>query len=113
MRPAAGTAAGKNKGLFRRTVPQFNAGLCTGCLECALACPDAAIPNAVHEVHTLVSTAVWSRYMRSSMLDVINQDFVRTARAKGVPERRILMTHVLRNALLPMMARTISDRLCG
>ncbi len=54
----AGTAAGKNKGLFRRTVPLFDASLCTGCMECTLACPDAAIPNAVHELHTLISTAV-------------------------------------------------------
>ncbi len=54
----AGTAAGKDKGMFRRTVPIFDASLCTGCMECTLACPDAAIPNAVHEVHTLISTAV-------------------------------------------------------
>jgi peptide/nickel transport system permease protein len=38
-------------------------------------------------VLALVSTAVWSRYMRSSMLEVINQDYIRTARAKGLPER--------------------------
>lgn len=54
----AGTAAGKDKGMFRRSVPLFDAALCTGCLECTLACPDAAIPNAVHEIHTLISTAV-------------------------------------------------------
>lgn len=54
-------------------------------------------------VLALVSTATWSRYMRSSMLDVINMDFVRTARAKGVSERRILFGHILRNALLPMI----------
>ncbi|MFB9619940.1 2-oxoacid:acceptor oxidoreductase family protein [Brooklawnia cerclae] len=54
----SGTAAGKDKGMFRRTVPQFDASLCTGCMECTLACPDAAIPNAVHEIHTLVATAV-------------------------------------------------------
>ena len=40
----AGTAAGKDKGLFRRTVPEFHYDACTGCLECTLACPDAAIP---------------------------------------------------------------------
>jgi len=51
----------------------------------------------------LVTTAIWSRFMRSSMLDVINQDYVRTARAKGVSERIVLVKHVLRNALLPMI----------
>lgn len=55
--PAA-TAAGKDKGLFRRTVPQFDASLCTGCMECTLVCPDAAIPNAVHELHTLLGTGI-------------------------------------------------------
>jgi peptide/nickel transport system permease protein len=54
-------------------------------------------------VLALVSTAVWSRYMRSSMLDVINQDYIRTARSKGIPERRILIHHAVRNALLPMI----------
>lgn len=51
----------------------------------------------------LVTVAIWSRYMRSSMLDVINQDYIRTARAKGVPERVILWRHSMRNALLPMI----------
>ena len=51
----------------------------------------------------LVEVAIWSRYMRSSMLDVIGQDYVRTARAKGLPERRVLIQHALRNALLPMI----------
>ncbi|MFZ6764667.1 ABC transporter permease [Pseudoroseomonas sp. WGS1072] len=54
-------------------------------------------------VLALVSTAIWSRYMRSSMLDVINQDYIRTARSKGLPERRILLHHTVRNALLPMI----------
>ncbi|MGI5952058.1 MAG: 2-oxoacid:acceptor oxidoreductase family protein, partial [Brooklawnia sp.] len=54
----AGNAAGKNKGMFRRNVPLFDAAACTGCMECTLACPDAAIPNGVHELHTLISTAV-------------------------------------------------------
>ncbi|WP_372595209.1 2-oxoacid:acceptor oxidoreductase family protein, partial [Actinotalea sp.] len=54
----AGSAANKDKGLFRRTVPQFNPDLCTGCLECALVCPDAAIPNTVHELPDLLLTAI-------------------------------------------------------
>ncbi len=54
-------------------------------------------------VLALVEVAVWSRYMRASMIDVINQDYIRTARAKGLPERRVLIRHALRNALLPMI----------
>ncbi|MFL5335392.1 MAG: ABC transporter permease [Geminicoccaceae bacterium] len=54
-------------------------------------------------VLALVEVAIWSRYMRASMLDVINQDFIRTARAKGLPERVVLLHHGLRNALIPMI----------
>ena len=56
MPPAS--AAAKDKGLFRRQVPVFEASLCTGCMECALACPDAAIPNTVFTMETLLDTAV-------------------------------------------------------
>ena len=55
-------------------------------------------------VLALVTVAIWSQYMRASMVNVINQDFVRTARAKGLPERVVLVRHCLRNALLPMIA---------
>jgi peptide/nickel transport system permease protein len=47
--------------------------------------------------------AVYARLTRASMLEVSAQDFVRTARAKGVPEGRILRRHILRNALLPVI----------
>jgi peptide/nickel transport system permease protein len=50
----------------------------------------------------VISFAVYSRYMRASMLDVINSDYVRTARAKGVSERKVIMRHVFRNALIPI-----------
>lgn len=55
-------------------------------------------------VLALVTVAIWSRYMRSAMLDVIGQDYMRTARAKGLPQPVIIMRHALRNALLPMIA---------
>jgi peptide/nickel transport system permease protein len=51
----------------------------------------------------VVSFALYSRYMRASMLDVINSDYVRTARAKGVPERQVVLRHVVRNALIPIV----------
>jgi pyruvate-ferredoxin/flavodoxin oxidoreductase len=54
----AGTAAWKDKGLFRRDVPEFVADLCTGCMECTLVCPDAAIPNTVHDLHDLLLTGI-------------------------------------------------------
>jgi len=51
----------------------------------------------------LPEAAILARVTRSAVLETIGQDYVRTARAKGVRERRILVRHVLRNALIPMM----------
>ena len=47
--------------------------------------------------------AVWSRYTRASMLEVMRQDYMRTARAKGLVERLVIMKHGLRNALIPLI----------
>jgi peptide/nickel transport system permease protein len=47
--------------------------------------------------------AWYSRFLRSSMLDVINQDYLRTARAKGASQRRVIFKHALRNALIPLV----------
>lgn len=52
-------------------------------------------------VLTIISVAGWSRYIRSSMLEVLRQDYVRTARAKGLIERVVIFKHTLRNALIP------------
>lgn len=57
-------------------------------------------------VLALVTVAIWGRYMRSSMLEVIHQDYVRTAVAKGLPPRVVVIRHALRNALLPMITLT-------
>jgi peptide/nickel transport system permease protein len=51
----------------------------------------------------LVGAAGTARYQRATMLEVIRQDFVRTARAKGLGERRVFLVHALRNALLPFI----------
>jgi peptide/nickel transport system permease protein len=48
-------------------------------------------------------TATWSRYTRSSVLEVIGQDFIRTARAKGLRPSAILFRHTLRNAMIPLI----------
>jgi len=50
----------------------------------------------------LISIASYSRYARSSLLDVLNQDYIRTARAKGLTERTVVMRHAFRNALIPI-----------
>jgi peptide/nickel transport system permease protein len=49
------------------------------------------------------SVAVNMRQIRASMIDVFNQDYIRTARAKGLYERRIAYTHALRNAIIPVL----------
>jgi peptide/nickel transport system permease protein len=51
----------------------------------------------------LVTVASYSRYMRSSAIDVLAQEYIRVARAKGLPQRLILLRHVLRNSLLPVV----------
>jgi peptide/nickel transport system permease protein len=52
---------------------------------------------------SILFIGVYSRVVRSSVLDTINDDYVRTARAKGISERRVLVRHVLRNSLIPVV----------
>ena len=54
-------------------------------------------------VLALFNASQISRYMRASMLDNLSQDYVRTARAKGMTERVVVMKHVLRNSLIPVV----------
>ena len=57
----------------------------------------------------LTSVAAWSRYQRDSMLEVLQADYVRTARAKGVPRGQIIRRHALRNALIPFVTVVAVD----
>nr|WP_275941568.1 ABC transporter permease [Planosporangium mesophilum] len=57
----------------------------------------------------LVSYAAWSRFQRASMLEVLNSDYVRLARAKGLRPRRVLVRHALRTALIPLTTVTALD----
>lgn len=58
-------------------------------------------------VLTLVNVAGWSRFIRTSMLEVLRQDYVRTARAKGLVERVVILKHALRNALIPFVTLVV------
>jgi peptide/nickel transport system permease protein len=60
----------------------------------------AVMPVAVL---ALLQAASWTRYVRSSVLEVIRLDYVTTARAKGLPERMVIIKHVVRNALIPVV----------
>ena len=60
-------------------------------------------------VVSIQSMAVYSRYMRSSLLDVLSSDYMRTARSKGISERRVLVRHALRNALIPVTTLAFLD----
>jgi peptide/nickel transport system permease protein len=57
----------------------------------------------------LISTAAYSRFQRASMLEVMHSDYLRTAKAKGLPRRRIIMKHALRNALIPIVTLVALD----
>ena len=51
----------------------------------------------------LLYAALYTRMIRASVLETMNEDYVRTARAKGAPESRVLRSHILRNAMLPVV----------
>jgi len=54
-------------------------------------------------VLALATAAIYARYVRSSLIDVMSEDYIRTARAKGLPERQVIMRHGLRGALTPVV----------
>ena len=86
-----------------------------GSLLAALgATPGSFVDRTVHlamptMVLSLLYLAGWSRYARSSMLEVLRQDYVRTARAKGLIERVVIVKHALRNALIPIVTILVFD----
>jgi peptide/nickel transport system permease protein len=51
---------------------------------------------------SILNISGWNRYVRASILEVVSQDYVRTARAKGLSERWVIVRHILRNALIPV-----------
>ncbi len=60
-------------------------------------------------VLSCVLAAGWSRYLRSSMIETLSQPFVRAARARGIPDRLVLLHHALRNALAPVVTVVLLD----
>lgn len=58
---------------------------------------------------TLISFAGYIRYSRGTLLDVLNQDYIRTARAKGLPERTVIMRHAFRNTMIPLTTIMVVD----
>ena len=76
--------------------------------------PGSLVDRATHIIMPalmlgLLYMAGWSRYSRSSMLEVLRQDYVRTARAKGLLERIVIIKHALRNALIPVITILVFD----
>src|SRR6185503_1930007 len=97
--------------LFGEKLPLFPVGGASDPILCptvdSLYCLADRIWHLVLPAATLglVGAAGTARFQRSAMLEVAKQDFVRTARAKGLPERRIVLRHQLRNALLSFITR--------
>ncbi len=73
----AGTAAARDKGLFRRQVPVLDVDLCTGCLECTMVCPDAAIPATVFDINDLLLTALKEVDMPTAQRELV-RDHIRS-----------------------------------
>ena len=57
----------------------------------------------------LISFAGYTRYARGGMLETLNQDYIRTARAKGLPERTVVVRHAFRNSLIPITTIVAAD----
>jgi peptide/nickel transport system permease protein len=88
--------------LFAFTFPIFNfeASQSTGIFSVMTDWHDMTLPIGLL---TLITVANYSRFMRSSAIDALAQDYIKAARAKGLPERLVLWRHLARNACLPMV----------
>jgi ABC-type dipeptide/oligopeptide/nickel transport system permease component len=85
----------------------------TDCLVGSYFCRDWVLPVVAY---ALAPMAIVARYTRSSVIEYLNADFVRTARAKGLGPRTVMLRHVLRNAMIPMvtaMGPIIPDLMTG
>ncbi len=86
----------------------------TATLGYTLSPVDAFVDHFEHLILPMLVLAIafiagWSRYMRSSMIEVVNQDYMRTARAKGVSPVPLLLRHALRNAVIPLVTIVALD----
>jgi len=86
----------------------------TGSYGVVLSPFDSFIDQVEHLILPVTALSVlfiagWSRYLRSSMIEVVKQDYMRTARAKGVDSRTLLLRHALRNAVIPMITIVALD----
>jgi peptide/nickel transport system permease protein len=94
--------------LFSAWIPLFPSGNMVDTMYDYMSSSQQVVDRLKHLVLpvvalTLLTTASIARYQRTAMLEVLPSDFIRTARAKGVPERRILWHHAFRTALTPMV----------
>jgi peptide/nickel transport system permease protein len=94
---------GRIMATFGSETPNFSGSYWQGMLDqiTHLALPTLAI--------MLISYATYSRYSRATMLETMNQDYVRTARSKGLTERTVVMRHAFRNALIPLTTLAAYD----
>jgi peptide/nickel transport system permease protein len=86
----------------------------TGSYGQALSGLNSLIDHLQHLILPVIALSIlfiagWSRYMRSSMIEVVKQDYMRTARAKGVGSTALLMRHALRNAVIPLITVVALD----
>ena len=87
-------------GVTRQWLPTGGWGTSGDCLCWNMFCSDWILPVLAY---SMAPTAVIARYTRSSIVDVIHEDYVRTARAKGLNDSKVMRRHVLRNAQIPMV----------
>lgn len=86
----------------------------TGSYGLSLSGLNSLIDHLQHLILPVITLSIlfiagWSRYMRSSMIEVVKQDYMRTARAKGVGSTALLMRHALRNAVIPLITVVALD----
>ena len=74
--------------------------------DCTEVCKQLFLPTIAL---TLISFAGYIRYSRGTLLEVLNQDYIRTARAKGLNERTVIMRHAFRNTLIPLTTIMVVD----